>query len=387
MIHALVGHEEVRTALARARQEESLPAALLLMGPRGIGKQRFALWLAQSVLCETPGPAGGCGECRHCRRVLKLEHPDLHWYFPLPRPKGVSGDRLGAALEAARYERLAELRETPLQSSFHEEPTGIFLAAAQELRRKAQSRPAEGGEQVFIIAEAETLVPQESSPEAANALLKLLEEPPADTRFLLTSSEPGRLLDTVRSRTVPLHLAPIPVQETERFLTEHGAPAEASTRAARLSGGSIGMALGFLPDGDRPGPLEALRQRSFALLRAGLAGNPGEGYALALDFGVTGARALVPLFDFLDIWLRDLAAAAAGESRSVVNSDASAFLERVARERGLHPAAISESVTAVEEARREARGNVNPQLVVAGLVARLQAALLSSTLSLVSEPA
>lgn len=382
MIHPLVGHEEVRRALARAGREDSLPAALLLMGPRGIGKQRFALWLAQAVLCEAPGGDGGCGDCRNCRRVLKLEHPDLHWFFPLPRPKGISGERLGAALEEARHGRLAELRESPLQSSFHEEPTGIFLAAAQEIRRKAQSRPAERGDQVFIIAEAETLVPQESSPEAANALLKLLEEPPANTRFLLTSSEPGRLLDTIRSRTVPLHLAPISVPETERFLVEHGAPADEATRAAQLSGGSIGMALGFLPTpSGEPGPLEALRQRSFALLRAGLSGSSADGYALALEFGVTGARALVPLLDFLDVWLRDLAAAATGEDGRVVNKDAAPFLSRVARERGLHPAAVSESFAAVEEARQEARGNVNPQLLVAGLVGRLRGALLSSPLS------
>ena len=247
-MHPLVGHDAARQSLARAIQRRTLPAALLVMGPRGVGKQRLALWLAQLVLCREPGGDGPCGSCRDCRRVLRLEHPDLHWFFPLPRPKGVSQDKLGDALEEARHERLAELRESPLQGSYNPEPVAIYLAAARELRRKARSRPAEGGEQIFIIADAESLIPQESSPEAANALLKLLEEPPEDTRFILTSSQPGALLDTIRSRTVPLHLAPLSVEATRDFLLEHGAGPGEAEHAARLSGGSIGAALGFLPE-------------------------------------------------------------------------------------------------------------------------------------------
>jgi len=387
-MHPLVGHQDARSALARSRSRGTLPAALLIMGPRGIGKQRLALWLAQAVLCAEPHPDGGCGTCRDCRRVLRLEHPDLHWFFPVPRPKGVAQEKLGQALEEARHERLAVLRETPLQASYTDEAVAIYLAAAQELRRKARSRPAEGGEQVFIIADAETLVPQESSPEAANALLKLLEEPPPDTRFILTSSEPGRLLETIRSRTVPLHLPPLPVEEAAAFLTAREHDPEAAEQAARLAGGSIGMALGFLPGADGElGPLEERRRASFSLLRAALASGPGAGYALVLDPAFTKhpemkkARLLVPLLDSLDIWIRDLAAIASGAPERVVNRDAVAFLQKSAEEKQLHPAAVSEAVRVVEDARREARGNVTPALVVAGLVSGLRHALLASSLS------
>ncbi|HSG48930.1 MAG TPA: DNA polymerase III subunit delta' [Longimicrobiales bacterium] len=387
-MHPLVGHQDARSALARARSRGTLPAALLVMGPRGVGKQRLALWLAQVVLCAEPGPDGGCGSCRNCRRVLRLEHPDLHWFFPVARPKGVSPEKLGQALEEARHERLAELREAPLHSSYTDESVAIYLAAAQELRRKARSRPAESGEQIFIIADAETLVPQESSPEAANALLKLLEEPPPDTRFILTSSEPGRLLDTIRSRTVPLHLSPPSVDEAAAFLAARGHDPEAASQAARLAGGSIGMALGFLPGEDGElGPLEEQRRASLSLLRAALAEGPGNGYALVLDPEFTKrpemkkARLLVPLLDFLDIWIRDLAAITSGAPDQVVNRDALTFLQKTAQSRNLHAAAVSEAVRVVEEARREARGNVTPVLVIAGLVSRLQRALLASPLN------
>jgi DNA polymerase-3 subunit delta' len=372
-MHPVVGHADTRRALVRACREDTLPAALLLMGPRGVGKQRMALWLSQLVLCEAPGPGGPCDTCRHCRRVLRLEHPDLHWFFPLARPKGVSGDKLGAALEELRNQHLADLREEPVQPSFSQEPVAIYLAAAQELRRKAQSAAAEGRGQIFIIANAEELVPQESMQEAANSLLKLLEEPPEGTRFILTSSEPGRLLDTIRSRTVPLHLGSVPVPEVSAFLEEHrGVTAEEADRAARLSGGSIGMALGFLPEGGEPGPLEELRQQARAVVRAGFTGRPAEGYALALQTGSSRSRLLLPLLDFVDIWLRDLAAVAADAPESVVNTDATEALQAVVKALGIHPASVTAALPRVERARREARGNVNPQLILAGLVSELQ---------------
>ncbi len=381
-MHPVVGHRSARASLARARDEMTLPSALLILGPRGIGKQRLALWISQLLLCTSRDGGEPCSQCRNCRRVLRLEHPDLHWFLPVVRPKGVSADKLAQALEEARHERLAEFRDTPVRSSHSEEPAAIYLAAAQELRRRARTRPAEAGEQLFIVADAESLVPQESSPEAANALLKLLEEPPPDTRFILTSSEPGRLLDTIRSRTVPLHLSPLTLPEVTAFLIELGTDPDAAKKAAALSAGSIGMALGFLPDdGGEPGPLDRLRRRAFEILRAGLSRNPGDGYSLALGFKVTGARGLVPLLDFLEIWIRDLAAVAAGAGDLLVNEDAGEYLRKAVEELGLHPAVVSEAVAVVERSRREARGNVNPQLIVAGLVARLQQTLLSSPLA------
>src|SRR5262249_42287023 len=82
----LFGHVDLRGRVAAARTRGALPAALLLQGPRGIGKQRAALWIAQLLLCDKPG-AEPCGTCQHCRFVVALKHPDLHWYFPRPRPK------------------------------------------------------------------------------------------------------------------------------------------------------------------------------------------------------------------------------------------------------------------------------------------------------------
>lgn len=374
-LHPLVGHERAREALARAHAARLLPAALLLHGPRGIGKQRFALWLAQLFVCQRPA-AEPCGACAPCRMVTSLEHPDVHWYFPLPRPKGAAGDKLVDALEDARLEALAELRAEPLRASHSDEVRGLYLGIVRSIRALAHKRPVMAPGPVFIIGDAELLVPQESSPEAANALLKLLEEPPGGARFVLTSSEPGRLLPTIRSRTVPFHLTPLP-QEVVAGLLERGAKvdSESATRAAMLGQGSIGRALGFLPSGDEDGPLEKLRQRAWEVLAATTAPEASDGYALALQFPPAGARGLVELFTFVEEWLRDLAAVAAGAPRRVLNLDRLDALQRLVAQADVAPFAVARAFSAVERARELAYGNVNPQLVVVGLVQDLRRAL------------
>ncbi|HSW28280.1 MAG TPA: hypothetical protein VLH75_02190 [Longimicrobiales bacterium] len=375
-LHAVVGHEDVRASLARAHRAQGLPAALLLHGLRGIGKQRLALWTAQLMLCEAPLDAGPCGACRPCRMAVGLEHPDLHWYFPLPRPKGVAGDRLADALEAARNEALVEMRQEPLRASQGDELRGLYLGLIQGLRRKAQLRPSLGSVQVFVIADAEYLVPQEASPEAANALLKLLEEPPSGTRFILTSSEPGRLLPTIRSRAVPLHLAPLPQDRVAAFLVSGaGVDERTAAWAAGLSQGSIGRALGFLPQGDEAGPLEALRRDALGIVEAALAAGRAPGFALALAQASGRARSLVELYSFVEEWLRDLSAVASGAEEKVISQDVLPHLRQLAAARSLDPSAIAAALPALEEARELSRANVNPQLVVSGLLRRLRRAL------------
>ncbi len=380
-LRPLHGHHEARRALARARARDSVPAALLVHGAPGVGKQRLALWIGQLLLCEEPVPDGPCGDCKGCRLVLALEHPDLHWFFPLPRPGGSRNpDRLAEALEEARADVLAERRENGLWPVHSDEVRGLYLAVARTLRRKAQKRPAMSHRQIFIVAEAEELVPQASSPEAANALLKLLEEPPEGTSFVLTSARPGRLLPTVRSRTFPLHLPRLGTDEVLRFLEEEtGAGRDAAEKAAHLAQGSIGRALDYLPDDDgEPGALEELREASFYLLRAGLSERAAEGFALAHDYPVSGARGLLERFAHLEAWLRDLAAAAAGEDTRVVNRDAREYLRRVTKEKKIHPLAAARSLQPVEEAREMASGNVNPQLLVSGLIQELRQILLGN---------
>ncbi|HEX6134985.1 MAG TPA: hypothetical protein VFZ24_13545 [Longimicrobiales bacterium] len=370
------GHRELRASLAASFLAHRLPDSLLFHGPAGVGKQRLALWLGQLLLCARPAPDGPCGECQACRMAVRLEHPDLHWFFPLPRPKA-AGDRLGDALEDARAAELAARRAEPLRAVSSDGLAGIYLAHVQVLSRIANARPAMGHRKVFVIGDAEALVPQESSPEAANALLKLLEEPPADTTVILTAVDPDVLLPTVRSRLLPVRVQPLPVADVERFLEAHAAAAPAAARrAARISQGSIGRAVGFLPLKNADGPLEEVRTASRALLEAALAGSAAPRMVTALAQSPAGARGgFSDVLEDLTIWLRDLAAAATGADAVIVNADAADWLRTAA---GRHPraaAGVPDALRAVETTLQLTQFNINPQLALAGLLRRLHGSL------------
>ncbi len=379
-LHPLFGHADLQASLSRAWATDSLPSSLLIHGPRGVGKQRLALWLGQLLLCPDSGPAGPCGNCKVCRMAMNLEHPDLNWYFPLPKPKRVRPTKLAEAMEEARYEALVERREHPLRpASAATEPTGLYLAVAQTLRSQANRRPAFGARQVFVIGEAETLVPQESSQEAANALLKLLEEPPPSTLLILTSSEPGRLLPTIRSRTMPLHLPALAPDSVEQFLVEVGEVSrDDARRAAHLGRGSIGRALGFLPNEGEPGPLEVLREQAFELLTAASDTDSGAVYRKSLELGATPSRGLMPLFELLEDALRDLSATATRTPEGLINTDREELLERIRGGRDIHPVSVTRAFRHLEGAKEMAAGNVNPQLIVAGLLTGIREELIGN---------
>ena len=366
------GHEDLRASLGRALSRGTLPATVLIHGMPGCGKQSLALWLARTRLCT--GDPAPCDHCKSCRMALRLEHPDIHWHFPLTRPKGShSPQRLADLLETARHERLAEFRREPLRAEDGTGVKGIYLAAVLAIRKLAHRRPAMSREQFFVVGNAEHLVPQEASPEAANALLKLLEEPPDGSRFILTSSRAGSLLDTIRSRALPIHLPPLSTSEVAAFLQEEcGAEPEAASRAASLSQGSIGAALGYL---DADGVASRERDQALALLRTIAGGRRAESYRAALDFKPAGARGLLDLLASLQLWIRDLGAAALGRDDRVLNRGELPFLRETARRLNIVPHRIAHAVSQVEEARMLAQANVNPQLFMATLLLALEDAL------------
>src|SRR5712691_316651 len=205
-IPPLYAHEGIRHRLVGAIASGRLPQALLFEGPTGVGKQRLALWLAQALMCDA-GLGEGCGKCQHCKLVLSLSHPDVHWFVPLElSKKGGDADKQVELVEEALGEEMAARRQQPL----YQPPSGLAshgIAAVRLLLRRLVLTPAMGRRKVFVIGDAERLVPQTGAEAAANALLKALEEPPADSVFVLTTAEPDALLATIRSRVVRVRVA------------------------------------------------------------------------------------------------------------------------------------------------------------------------------------
>lgn len=364
----LYGHTRSRTRLLAALRAGSLPSALLITGPRGTGKQRLALWLAQALVCEAAPTGGGtsdrpgdhaamdtaavpCGRCRACRMVLDLQHPDVYWFYPRPRREGaVTADDVMEDYEAAWAER----RE---QHGLYARPPGtegLHIATIRTIVQRAALTPALARVKTFIVGDAERMVSQEGADQAANAFLKLLEEPPADTRIVLTSSEPGALLPTIRSRVVPVRPGPLADNDVRAFvrdpavevvLRDAAVPATEDERVAIAAG-----APGALLDA---GTRAAARAAAERLLRA--AAGPGAArYATALAQGSSGARgAFADALAALNVLLHERADAA---------------LRLGDAERAL---AATRAVDAVAVAQGRADGNVMPQLVAASLLREL----------------
>ena len=377
----MVGHNAARRALARGVRSGSLPHSLLLYGPAGIGKERLGLWLAQLLLCDAPVEGEPCNTCTSCRRVQRLEHPDMHWFFPLPRPSGASGDKLEEKLEELRASELQARRDDPFHLPSYDRPPAHFLGAIRILQRLAMGRPSVGSRKVFVIGDAEAMVVQESSPEAANAFLKLLEEPPADTTLILTAVHPGMLLPTIRSRVLPVRLGPLAEAEVQEFLVQaRGASPQDASRAAERSRGAIGRALDFLPSEGPENPLQLQHHQAGELLECILSSNPTARFAKAHGQQPTGARGdFLGVLDALAEWLRDLLAVVASAPEQVPQADRRAMLQQMVA-RGLpSPIAVAESIRRVGEYRSLASGNVNPQLILAELLPRLAEQLTDRT--------
>jgi DNA polymerase III subunit delta' len=374
----LVGHAAAREALGRAALAGTLPQSILLHGPAGIGKQRLGLWLAQVLVCDRPVPdAGACGACSNCRLAERLQHPDVQWFFPLPRPDGASADKLREKLEDLRIAELAARRADPLHLPQFDKPAAFYLAQVQSLQRMALSRPAMARRKVFVVGDAELMVPQESSPEAANAFLKLLEEPPPDTTLILTSSRPGALLPTVLSRVLPVRLNYLAQEEVVAFLEATGAvPATQAAALAAAAQGSVGRALRLRSTPDGTGPLARSRDEARAHLEAALSRSAVPRLAAAHAAAPAGARGgFVVVLDALGDWLRDLAALAAGADDRIVNGDAEEFLRRCLATQAVHPLGAARAMQRLVAARALAEGNVNPQLILSDLLRGLQADL------------
>jgi DNA polymerase-3 subunit delta' len=287
--------------------------------------------------------------------VEGLAHPDVHWFVPIARPKATDPDK--QVEEAA--EALAQAMEDRRARSLYIAPDGMAshgMASVRLLRRRAALTPVSGSRKVFILGDADRLVPQESSPDAANALLKLLEEPPADTVFVLTTVDAQRLLPTIRSRAVPLRLGRLSEDEVAEVLRSGGAAAEPLRVPAAAAGGSVGAALAT---GEAGGAAyDAAREMLEAIL-AGRAGVPAR-MERALRQTPWAARGeFTAMLDALADTLGDAARAALGEQPRRTLPDSL----RSRRD----PAALIRAIDRVADAREAAAGNVNPQLLLATL--------------------
>jgi len=317
----IIGHEPQKSLLRRVLAGGRLGHAYLFAGPEGVGKRLMALAVARVLFCTN---GNGCGECTACRKLEHGNHPDLH----LLEPDGAS----------------------------------IKIEQIRAIQRDLSLRPFEGSRKVCLIEAAETM-----TVAAANALLKTLEEPPGDTLLILLSSQPQRLLETIRSRCQLLRFSHQPRELIRESLQRQLGVGDTEAHIlAALSEGSFKKAFGK----DRQLYLDERR----VLLKT-LTGLTAGSILPLLEFAeqLAGNKATLPdILEIFQAFYRDVLLALHGrDPAELVNLDLSEKVWRVAHREDT--AGIMAKLEALGSARRQLERNLNPQLVMEALLLRLAA--------------
>ncbi len=307
-----IGHEWAIAALERAIAARRVPHALLFTGPAHVGKTHLAREFAAALQCE--GAAPPCGECEACRRVQKGTHPDVRLVEP-------EGDH-------------------------------IKIGQIRNLQYELSLSPVQGAWRVCLLTDFHT-----ATPEAANAFLKTLEEPPAHAVIILTALDAGLLLPTILSRCQVFALRPVPARRIAQALMERwGAPEERAETLARLSAGAVGWAIYAW---EHPEVL-AERQERLRELEALLTASRGERLQAAERY--SKHPALNEIIGLWQTWWRDVLLECAGCEDLITHADHHEALRRIARLWSL-PAAEA-ALRSTENALDQLEHNANARLVL-----------------------
>lgn len=244
------GQKETIDRLIRTVTEERVSHAQLFTGPEGCGSLALALAYARYISCENRSASDSCGTCKSCVKYEKLIHPDLHFVFPV-----IKGKKSAEPVSDTYIEEWRDfVSRTPfftlnewLDSIEVGNAQGmIFASEASEIIRKLSLKTFESDFKIMII-----WLPEKMHPASANKLLKMIEEPPEKTLFLLVSVEPDKILPTIISRCQLVRIPGFSREDIERYLSVVcGVPSEKAAGLARVARGSIIKARELAGDDD-----------------------------------------------------------------------------------------------------------------------------------------
>jgi DNA polymerase-3 subunit delta' len=320
------GNAETVRRLRDMIARDHFPHGIVLAGGKGAGKYTLALMLAQALNCLTPTQTNGlpdfCGMCANCVRIAQSADLDA---------------RFAEAVEARENLRETDKKETRLFVQTHPDVLVIppdppqMMIKVDQVRRVIETiyyRPAEGRERVYIFTDSAFMK------EAANSLLKVLEEPPDFATIFLLTENAGELLPTIRSRSMVVTLEALTAEEIERDLERHRPEWKAAQRAlvARLSEGAVGRARGFDLEGYTAARAHALAILKSALSSSSQGGEHSELFKITETYrpGAEGREKTEQLIRTLYSLLRDLMFIDSGAPELIRNTDISSDLKRLA---------------------------------------------------------
>lgn len=253
----VIGQKEAIDRLKQLVEEQRVPSTMMLCGPLGSGKMALAMAFASYLLGERDGATSLLTDLmaiRNAEAMLKnWEHPDLHFTYPVIKPAGMSADHKMISDDFTRewHEMIAESQYFFIDNwlakmNAANQQAIIGAGESDELTRKMSLKSSQGGYKVGII-----WLPERMNAECANKLLKLFEEPPHQTVFIMVCEEPELLLDTIKSRTQRIDIKKIHDDDIEKALTERrGIDADSAHRISRIANGNWMRAIENLDAGN-----------------------------------------------------------------------------------------------------------------------------------------
>jgi len=372
----LIGQGKIAAALATAVESSRVAHAYLFHGPEGAGKRAAAIDFACSLLCERPLQGAACRECNACSRAFKLGHPDLH--VMMPAPNNVSFESVAERIKilAANPYAVVDFERRPSLDAYDAQSNKQVIYSkddiGQELRRQMSLAPVEGGYRVAVMTDADRM-----RTEAANAFLKLLEEPGDRTVFVLTSDRPDRMLATIRSRCQLQRFSRLADEEVASALIDRRSLDEGAAQTlARMADGSYSRALELASNQE----LISTRTLVVDYLRAAYANDSDLVVGFAEQFNRMGRETLKFFLQLTLGWLRDLLLyRTLGDEAPIINLDQFTELRRFSE--NLPDARLEAMVDLVDEASRLVERNMNLRLTFIVLAQALRQAMRGESVS------
>lgn len=294
-----VGHEDEKKKLAAMADSGKLPHAILLHGPSGIGKFQVARAFIQYIFCTDRSNGDSCGRCPNCLQTSKLNNPDVHFIFPIVKSKSqiLSADfaeEWKEFISGHPYMSTEEWLETI--DAGNSRPM-IHVTESEELLRLSGLSSYGTGYKVFVIWQ-----PEKMNVEAANRLLKVIEEPFEDTLFVLVSNDPGEILPTVMSRLQAIEFKPLPEEEITAYLCREGKPYEEAVSLAKIAKGNMNRAYMLASSG---GELKEFADNFMGVMRAAYARRMPDLKNFADSFAGYGREKSLRMLDYFARMVRE----------------------------------------------------------------------------------
>ena len=339
-IGTLVGQDRVGQLLRKMVEEDRLPHAVLFIGPEGSGKTAAALSLARALQCTSSRSEAPCESCGNCGRTRVLSHPDFSLLMPFLSKVG----------DDERRKHLEDAIVNPYSYGLPEASANISIDSIRDLIKSFGYGSYQGNWRTTVILHAHMM-----RVEAANAMLKTLEEPPKKSLLILTAPSLDSLLPTIVSRCQYFRLGPVPTPTLSAYLmAQRGANQENAAFLSELAGGNVRQALTIASD-----EAHQTQDRALKFLNALMTGREAQTF-LALE-QLAGQKADV--FDVLkssEVWLRDVLQLKLAGPERVVNRHRIADVEGLAN--GMTERTIQTLVEEIERVREMNHRNINLQL-------------------------